>query len=134
MFKLSMRFIANAYEILRNGGIALKRTVLRLLFAAPLPFNRRQGVRTGEITFPFKALRFVETPESKMVPQKGLEPPTPSLRLTCSTSQPCSRHRQIFHVAEMLQNAKSRPRGGLLLSCYLREILAPAVGIEPTTN
>ena len=38
------------------------------------------------------------------------------------------------HVAEMLQKPKSRPRGGLLLSCYLREILAPAVGIEPTTN
>ena len=37
-------------------------------------------------------------------------------------------------VAEMLQKPKNRPRGGLLLSCYLRYILAPAVGIEPTTN
>ena len=38
------------------------------------------------------------------------------------------------HVAEMLQNAKSRPEGGLLRTCYLSGKLAPAVGIEPTTN
>ena len=81
MFELAMQFLANPYEIWKNGGIALKRTVLRLVFAAPLPFNRNQGVRTGEITFPFKALRFIETTESKMVPHDGLEPPTLSLRM-----------------------------------------------------
>gem|GEM_PF-5887805 len=32
------------------------------------------------------------------------------------------------------QNDKSRPSGRPLSCCNLYEILAPAVGIEPTTN
>lgn len=86
MFELSMRFLANPYEIWENGDLATKRTVLRLVFAKPLSFNRKKGIQTGETTFPFKALRFLEGTDVSLVPLKGLEPPTPSLRMTCSTS------------------------------------------------
>ena len=86
MFELSMRFLANPYEIWGKGDLATKKTVLRLVFAHALTHSRNEGLRTSETTFPFKVLRFLSGTDWKMVPQEGLEPPTLSLRRTCSTS------------------------------------------------
>lgn len=74
MFELSMRFLANPYEIWKNGSYTLKRVVLRLVFSAPLKFSRKDGVRTPETTLPFKALSFVEVSNLKMVRAVGVEP------------------------------------------------------------
>lgn len=74
MFELSMGFLASPYEIWEKGGFDLRRTVLRLVFAAPLEYSRKDGVRTPETTFPFKALRFLEDSNLKMVRAAGLEP------------------------------------------------------------
>ena len=52
----------------------MKKTVLRLTFSRPLIVNRKSGVQTGENTFPFKALRFLEESDVKVVPKVGLEP------------------------------------------------------------
>ena len=76
-FELSMRFLANPYEIWTKGGILIKRSVLRMVFAHALGFSRQTGLRTPETTFPFKALRFLATSDCKMVPPAGLEPATP---------------------------------------------------------
>ena len=86
MFELSMAFLASPWDIWEKGSYEVKRTVLRLAFAAPLSVSRKSGLRTAKTTLPFKALRFLSTSESHMVPQEGLEPPTLSLRRTCSTS------------------------------------------------
>lgn len=59
MFKLAMRFLANPYEIWKNGDILIKRTVLRLVFASPITFSRKEGLRTPETTFPFKVLQYI---------------------------------------------------------------------------
>jgi hypothetical protein len=76
MFELAMRFLANPYEIRRNGSIAVKRTVLRLVFASPLKFSRKVGIRTPETTFPFKVFHDVSGMECKVVPGAGIEPAT----------------------------------------------------------
>jgi len=49
-------------------------------------------------------------------------------------ADPVLTFAQIDMLQRCCRKPKAAPRGGLLLSCYLREILAPAVGIEPTTN
>jgi hypothetical protein len=71
MFELSMQFLSSPYEIWKKGGLATKRTVLRLVYAAPLVVSRKWGVRTGETTYPFKALRYLKGTDSKMVPLIG---------------------------------------------------------------
>lgn len=67
MFELSLKFLANPYEIWKKGDFAMKRIVLRLIFAQPLEYSRKEGVRTAETTFPFKVLRFLSTTDLKMV-------------------------------------------------------------------
>ena len=54
-------------------GITIKRSVLRMVFARPLGFSRKTGLRTPETTLPFKALRFLSTSDCKMVPIDGIE-------------------------------------------------------------
>ncbi len=76
MFELSMEFLSSPWKIWEKGSYELKRTVLRLAFAEPLRVSRETGLRTAETTLPFKALRFLSTSESQMVPPHGLEPRT----------------------------------------------------------
>ncbi len=73
MFELSMSFLSNPYEIWQKGTYEIKRMVQRLAFSAPIATCRREGLRTGETTIPFKALRFFSTSESKVVPKERLE-------------------------------------------------------------
>ncbi len=72
-FELSMNFLSNPYDLWKKGSFELKRTILRLTFPHPLEVSRKTGVRTGEMTLPFKALRFLSTSKSKMVPKERLE-------------------------------------------------------------
>ena len=76
MFELAKRFLENPHEIWEKGDYATKRTVLRLVYPAPLIANRKTGVQTGETTYPFKALRFLEGSSSQVVPPERLELPT----------------------------------------------------------
>ena len=50
----AMTFMANSWNLYEKGSLAVKRTVLKLAFAAPLRYSRNEGYRTAEITFPFK--------------------------------------------------------------------------------
>ncbi|MEC8669050.1 MAG: recombinase zinc beta ribbon domain-containing protein, partial [Pseudomonadota bacterium] len=67
MFELSLKFLANPWNIWEKGSYELKRTVLRMAFSEPLRVSRETGLRTAETTLPFKALRFLSTTESQMV-------------------------------------------------------------------
>ncbi len=73
MFELSMSFLSNPYDIWKKGTYETKKTVQRLVFSAPLVTCRKEGLRTGETTIPFKALRFFSTSESKVVLLEGIE-------------------------------------------------------------
>ena len=55
----------------------VKRTVLRLVFSAPLSFCRKEGLRTPETTLPFKALRYISGMDCKVVPPERLRTPDP---------------------------------------------------------
>ncbi|QPH56086.1 recombinase family protein [Pontivivens ytuae] len=76
-------FLLNPWNIYKNGGLHLKRVVLKLAFAQPLRYDRNEGYRTAEISFPFKvldgALNHSRHSESGLVGGDGLEPPTHSV-------------------------------------------------------
>ena len=74
MFELSMKFLSSPYDIWEKGDLTVKKTVLRLVFSCPLTVSRKTGVQTGETTYPFKALDYLETINPNMVRIKGLEP------------------------------------------------------------
>ena len=73
MFELLISFLASPGKIWEKGPYELKRTVIRLAFAAPLNVSRETGLRNAETTLPFKALRFLSTSKSQMVLHCGVE-------------------------------------------------------------
>ncbi len=50
-------FLANPFKIWATGDITLRRMVLKLAFADRIQYDRFEGARTPEISFPFKMLR-----------------------------------------------------------------------------
>ncbi len=70
----ALTFLANPWNIYKNGSFALKRTVLKLAFAEPLRYSRNEGYRTAEITFPFKVLADFQSLKCGMVEGAGFEP------------------------------------------------------------
>jgi site-specific DNA recombinase len=79
----TLTFLASPWNIYDNGGIALRRTVLKLAFAEPLSYNRKSGYRTAKTTFPFKVLAGFSTQKCEMVEPRGVEPLT--------SCMPCKR-------------------------------------------
>ncbi|MBJ3763853.1 hypothetical protein ILP92_13950 [Maribius pontilimi] len=65
--ELSLRFLASPWNIYANGDYATRQTVLRLAFVEPLQYNRNQGYRTPEISFPFKVLEGISGEKKQMV-------------------------------------------------------------------
>ncbi len=86
MFEPAMMFLANPWKLWDSGDMNLRRLVLRLTFAERLQHCRETGLRTAEITMPFKALASLKTSKCEMVPPDGIEPPTFGLQNRCSTS------------------------------------------------
>ena len=76
-FELALQFLSRPWNILRNVHVAWQKTVLRLVFAVPIRYSRIQGVRTPNISLPFKVLGEVSTAKSEMARWGGFEPPTP---------------------------------------------------------
>jgi site-specific DNA recombinase len=56
MFELSMRFLANAWNLRESGQIDMRRLVLKLAFAERLGYVRNQGFRTPLLSIPFNML------------------------------------------------------------------------------
>ena len=56
MFELALDFLVNPCKIWDSGDVALRRCVLRLAFSEKITYSREQGLRTPEISMPFKAL------------------------------------------------------------------------------
>ena len=90
----TMTFLASPWNIYENGGIALRRTVLKLAFAEPLSYNRESGYRTAKTTFPFKVLAGISTQKCEMVGDPGIEP---GVRLREGVTVPCHTLRPVAH-------------------------------------
>ena len=80
----AMSFLANPWKIWNNSDYALKKTVLRLAFAEPLPYRQNQGLRTPNLALPFKVLGQFCSQKCEMARPKGFEPLTPRFVVWCS--------------------------------------------------
>ena len=77
-FEHALRFLASPWKIWKNADLLGRKTVLRLAFSQPLPYCRKEGLRTPDLAFPFKALAGLSTPKSEMARPAGFEPATPA--------------------------------------------------------
>ena len=82
----ALTFLSNPWQLYEKGTFALKRTVLKLAFAQPLRYQRNEGYRTAEITFPFKVLADFLQQKCGLVEPRGIEPLASSLRTMRSTN------------------------------------------------
>ena len=65
--ELSMIFLANPSKLWATGNFTLRRTVLKLAFAEPIPYHRETGYRTPKTTLPFKVLAGISGGNCEMV-------------------------------------------------------------------
>ena len=70
-FRTAMTFLANPRKLWLSPNPEDQRTVLKLVFAAPLPYARNQGFRTAKTTSPFKALGDIEQGEIEMAERQS---------------------------------------------------------------
>ncbi len=76
IFELTMAFLSNPWNLWEKGSLALKKTLLRASFEAPLAYSRKGGFRTPQTSVIFGFLEnLVE--KCEMVPPERLELPTP---------------------------------------------------------
>ncbi len=74
LFELAQSFLANPCKIWGYGHLALRRTVLRLAFTERLNYSRKTGLRTPELSIPFKLLGGNNMQNCVMAETKGFEP------------------------------------------------------------
>ena len=75
-FELAMTFLASPWKLWENGGLTLKKTVLRLAFAERIAYCRTEGLRTPEIALPFRMLGEIHGGKCKMARPGRFELPT----------------------------------------------------------
>ncbi|NWH08517.1 MAG: recombinase family protein [Alphaproteobacteria bacterium] len=73
-FEHALAFLSNPWNIWRNSDLVMKRMVLRLAFSEPLPYCRNEGLRTPNLSFPFRAIGNFFGDKSEMARPRGLEP------------------------------------------------------------
>ena len=82
-FKRAMNFLSNPCKLWDTGVLEVRQAVLRMVFAEPISYDRKEGVRTAKSTLPFKALGDFCIPNFGMVEPRGVEPLT--------SCMPCKR-------------------------------------------
>ena len=74
IFELLKIFLSNPWNIYVNGNLALKKTVLRTVFRAPLAYDRGNGFRTPQTSVIFRFLDQISK-KCEMVRPRRLELP-----------------------------------------------------------
>ena len=75
-FEPAVRFLANPYKLWESERLEDKRSVLKLVFAERLTYDRNEGVRTSVLSLPFSLLSNLKGSEYAMVELRGIEPLT----------------------------------------------------------
>lgn len=70
-FEHALQFLSSPWSIWNNSDLLGKRTVLRLAFLEPLAFSRKEGLRTPNLAFPFKALGRIYSGNCEMARRTG---------------------------------------------------------------
>ena len=73
MFERAMLFLSNPWKLWISERLEDKRTVLKLMFAARLPYHRKNGFRTPQVSEPFVFLGLC-TGKCEMAHPRGFEP------------------------------------------------------------
>ena len=71
--ELALGFLANPWNLYKNGDHAMRQTVLRLAFAEPLRYSQNGVYGTPEFSFPFKFLGEFSGLRREMVLQERIE-------------------------------------------------------------
>lgn len=79
--RTALAFLANPQKLWASDDLADKQTVLKLTFAKKLRYTRKGGLRTPELSSPFKLLDSLKGGQNsdfeEMVHRGGFEPPAP---------------------------------------------------------
>lgn len=73
-FPTALEFLSNPWNLWEKGAFEDKRIVLKLTLASHLEYDWDEGVRTPEITLPFKVLQADSCREKEMAETEGLPP------------------------------------------------------------
>ena len=76
-FRTAFEFIANPWKLWNTGTFDDKRIVLNLTLGSHLEYDWDEGVRTAELSLPFKLLQDVCDREKVMAEREGFEPSIP---------------------------------------------------------
>ena len=74
MFELACGFLSSPWNIWKNGDLATRRTVLKLVFSVRPAYHRNQGHFELETSLPFKLLGDIDMGKCKMAETVGFEP------------------------------------------------------------
>lgn len=100
-YRTAMQFLESPCKLWTFGDLADKRAALKLTFEGRIRYNREEGFRTAETAIPFSifnGLDGLESDDSEMVPQAGLEPACLSaldFESSASTISPLGQRRDI---------------------------------------
>ena len=72
MFELTMQFLSSPCNIWKNGGLAEKKTVLRLVLSDRLQYSRENGLRTPRIARVFSIMKGETMTDGKMAGREQL--------------------------------------------------------------
>jgi site-specific DNA recombinase len=73
-FRTAMNFLANPWKLWTSPNPDHRKTLIKLVFATPLPYQRNHGFRTAKTTSPFKVLEQIKERDCKMADTEGFEP------------------------------------------------------------
>ncbi|BBD98881.1 recombinase [Sphingobium amiense] len=73
-FRTAFDFIGNPWNLWKNGTFEDKRIVLKLTLDTPVVYDWNEGVRTPELSFPFKVLKAVGDQNGELAEREGFEP------------------------------------------------------------
>ena len=74
MFELALGFLASPCNLWNSGQLADRRCALNLAFSDRLTYCRKEGFRTPQTSFIFKALEGIGTGNFRMADREGFEP------------------------------------------------------------
>ncbi len=75
-FRTAMNFLASPCFLWSSDRLEDKRTVLRLVFAEKLPYQRNEGFRTAQTSLPFRVLEGLKEGNYDLARPTGVEPVT----------------------------------------------------------
>ena len=74
--RTAIAFLSNPLKLWQSDCLGDPNLTLRLVFASPLAYCRENGMRTADLTLPFKALANFDAEKGEMVEHSGIEPLT----------------------------------------------------------